>query len=123
MISLPRLLLHKILPQVYFFLHWQDGVTVYVDRIMREPSPTAEQRERPKTLFHALRDCTLPASEKTSARIVDEGLVIMGAASETVAHTLSVTTYYLMSEPGQAMIARLRDELQTIMPAADATPS
>jgi cytochrome P450 len=122
-VSLPRSFLQKALPQIYFFLRWQDGIRIHIDRIMREPSPTSEQKERPKTMFHALRDCALPAAEKTSARIVDEGLVIMGAASETVAHTLSITTYHLMSEPGQAMIARLRAELQTIMLTAESTPT
>lgn len=122
-ISMPRSLIQKALPQVYFFLRWQDGVKVHVDRIMNEPSPTSEQKERPKTMFHALRDCDLPASERTSKRIVDEGVVIMGAASETVAHTLSITTYHLLSEPGQKMISRLRDELKTIMPTAESTPT
>lgn len=121
--GLPRSFLKKALPQIYFFLRWQDGVKVHVDRIMNEPSPTAEEKEKPKTMFHALRDCDLPSSEKTSARIVDEGVVIMGAASETVAHTLSITTYFLMSEPGQKMITRLAEEIKTIMPSATATPS
>lgn len=111
------------MPQIYFFLRWQDTVKVHVDRIMSEPSPSAAEMDNPKTMFHALRDCNLPSSEKTSQRIVDEGLVIMGAASETVAHTLSVTTYHLLCEPGQRMISRLREEISTIMPAAETTPT
>ena len=120
--GLPRTFLEKSLPQIWYFLKWQDGVKVHVDRIMKEPSPTAEEKEKPKTMFHALRDCDLPAREKTFERLVDEALVIMGAASETVAHTLSVTTYYLMSEPGQKMIARFGEEVKRIMPSSTSTP-
>ena len=72
-------------------------------------------------MFHAVRDRDLPASEKTTERIVNEGVFIMGAASETVVHTLSVATYFLVGEPGQKMVARLRSENQTLMRTAEMT--
>lgn len=122
-LGLPRSILQKALPTVYAFLRWRDNVETHVDRIMNEPKPTKEQIERPKTMFHALRDGDLPASEKTSDRIADEGTIFMGAASLSVAHTLTIISFFLLSEPNHNMINHLRKELQPLMPTADSIPT
>ena len=122
-LGMPRSILQKALPTVYAFLMWRDNVETHVDRIMNEPKPTNEQIERPKTMFHALRDGDLPASEKTSTRIADEGTIFMGAASLSVAHTLTIISFFLLSEKDHNIISRLSKELKPFMPTADSTPT
>lgn len=62
-----------------------------------------------QTIFHGLLFSSLPESEKSTARLTDEGLTIIGAGTVTTAHTLEVIFFHLLSEP--TMLARLQEEL------------
>ena len=67
-----------------------------------------------RTIFHDLLSSTLPASEKSVARLGQEGQVVVGAGTETTAWTLSVTTFHLLSNP--AILHQLRKELIAAIP-------
>jgi cytochrome P450 len=72
-------------------------------------------RENRETIFDALLDPNLPPSEKTLARLSEEGLIILGAGSETTANTMSLALYHLTNNP--EILEKLRAELKTVMPA------
>lgn len=68
-----------------------------------------------ENIFTALRDNEiLPKEEKSFKRLADEGYVLIAAGSETVAQTLSYTTFYVLNTPG--VLQKLRTELKGVMP-------
>lgn len=76
---------------------------------MKNPSSKAQaQRE---TIFHALLGSDLPPSEKSETRLIEEGIVIIGAGSHTTAWALTVSTFHILSNP--AILQNLKEEFQT----------
>jgi len=67
-----------------------------------------------KTIFEELRDSDLPPQEKTTERLMDEGLILTGAGGETTAQTLTVLSFHLLSNP--EVLKKLRAELKQVMP-------
>ncbi|KAF7505016.1 hypothetical protein GJ744_001470 [Endocarpon pusillum] len=65
----------------------------------------------------SLADHTIPAEERTFDRMVDEGIVIIFAGTETTSRALSVTFFYLLSN--ESLLKRLRDELDTLPSTQD----
>ena len=61
------------------------------------------------SILEALAQSNLPDCEKTVRRLSAEGQVLVIAGAETTAWTLSVITFYLLSNP--PMLRRLREEL------------
>lgn len=59
---------------------------------------------------------SLPATEKADRRLQDEAQLIIGAGLATTGWTLSVGTFYLLTNP--KVLARLRDELVNAIPDA-----
>lgn len=67
------------------------------------------------TVFHSLRDDPgLPASEKSRPRLVAEAASLVGAGTLTTAHTLSIGSFHIMSNP--AIHKSLMAELESAMP-------
>lgn len=64
----------------------------------------------------------LPPVEKVYDRISQEGVVAIAAGGETTGRALSTATFFLLSERS-TMLPRLREELLTVMPEADARPT
>lgn len=56
----------------------------------------------------------MPAHEKSIPRLVNEGLVMIGAGTVTTAHVLSRTLYHILANP--PVLARLQRELQDAFP-------
>ncbi|OCK93440.1 cytochrome P450 [Cenococcum geophilum 1.58] len=69
------------------------------------------------TVFDELLKGSLPDEEKRTQRLFQEALLVVNAGSETTAWSLSVATYYLLSQP--TTLSKLRKELE----AAIANPS
>jgi cytochrome P450 len=86
----------------------------HVGAILRH-DPEAEKN--PTSIFHELRDSDLPQSEKTVARLADEGNILIGAGSETTAQVLSVLHFHLLDNP--EILSKLRKELDWVMPSVD----
>ncbi|KAL2818535.1 cytochrome P450 [Aspergillus granulosus] len=80
-----------------------------------------EKDSRAKTMFDALADPALPAKERTIERLTDEGVIVLGAGSETTANNMALCLYHL-SENASVM-RKLRDELKQVMPTPTSTPS
>jgi cytochrome P450 len=73
------------------------------------------------TIFHEiLAEPSLPASEKTVLRMKAEAESLVGAGTLTSAHMLSLTTYFVLSNPSTR--ARLCAELKAAMPDASSAP-
>ncbi|KAJ8116515.1 hypothetical protein OPT61_g2076 [Boeremia exigua] len=68
-------------------------------------------RDRP-TVFNDLLASSLPGNEKTIDRLSGEAFSLTGAGTETTAWTLSVITFYVLSQP--AVYGKLMEELESI---------
>ncbi len=109
--SLPPSIVAKLDRTLESYLDFADQVRVEVQRIMAETPEEKEKLER-NTIFHELRDSTLPPEEKTLDRLAGEGLAIVGAGSETTARALFLTAYHLLRD--RDVLARLRAELKPV---------
>lgn len=84
---------------------------------------TAEKasEERDKNIFTTILNADMPPSEKTAARLNDEGFVMVVAGGETTARALTNTVYFLLSHP--EWLGRVRAEVEAVMPEVDTLPS
>jgi cytochrome P450 len=62
----------------------------------------------------------LPPEEKTIPRLVAEGQTVIAAGQVTTADYLKKTSYHLISNP--SILAKLRQELESVMPEPDKLP-
>ena len=112
-LSLPPSLISKMDPSVKGYLDTAAGVHAQVTQIVNEQSSGGgkDSSDR-KTIFHDMRDSSsLPAEEKSVGRLTEEGLVVIGAGTDTTARALSQLTYQLLTTP--AVLAKLRAELSS----------
>lgn len=86
-----------------------------IDRI-RSTSEASEDA----TIFHGLLRSDLPDSEKSSARLAEEAVVLLAAGTDSSANTMSAITYHLLTNPKQ--LKRLQAELKDAVPG-DEMPS
>lgn len=70
------------------------------------------ERRRKDTIFAQILSTDLPEFEKSDQRLIDEGVLIATAGSETTAWAITITTYHLMNSP--TVLKRMRDELSTV---------
>lgn len=72
-----------------------------------------------RTIFHDMLESNLlPDSDKQLSRMAQEGQVVVGAGTETTSWTLSVGTFYILSNP--SIRSRLEEELeQNLFPGLD----
>lgn len=109
----PRCIANRIDADMGHFLAWQDSVKEAVEPIMAHGEQN-EKSEGKRTIFHTLRDSSLPAEERTLRRLCDEGEIFTGAGSETTAKTLTTILYYLITNAD--CLERLKQELRHAMP-------
>ena len=69
------------------------------------------------TIIHTIKDSNLPPEERTASRLAGEAATFLGAGTETTGRVLAVTAYYLIANID--ILARLREELKTVMPTPD----
>ena len=69
---------------------------------------------RSPTIFHEILSSDLPASEKHAKRLGEEGFVVIAAGGETTGRTLTVATYFVLSNP--RVLSTLKLELRNAMP-------
>lgn len=70
-----------------------------------------------RTIFEEIRnDPDLPPQEKTTDRLTDEATILVIAASETPAKTLSLLVFHLLRNP--EILAKARQELSALSPPA-----
>jgi len=81
-----------------------------------------EDKSSHVTIFHEiLNDPNLPASQKTEKRMMAEAESLVGAGTLTSAHMLSLTSYFVLTDPG--ILQRLLAELEAAMPDPTSAPS
>ncbi|KAK4443094.1 cytochrome P450 [Podospora aff. communis PSN243] len=86
-----------------------------VRKVITESMKTKKQTPRSRSVIvSALTDPNNPAEENTIERLVDEGMTIILAGTETTAHTLAATMFYVLND--KKILARLRDELAALAP-------
>ncbi|MCJ1287369.1 hypothetical protein MMC26_006718 [Xylographa opegraphella] len=73
------------------------------------------------TIFHDLFNSNVPAAERSTQRLVDEGVTLLGAGTVTTAHVLSTTVYHILANP--SILQKLQAELRELMPDANSKPS
>jgi cytochrome P450 len=110
--SMPVSVAVKLVPPVGFMKSWMQRVGVQVQKIKADPETMhmikADQR-RKDTIFAQLLSSDLPEEELSDQRLIDEGVLIATAGSETTAWAITVTTYHLMKNPN--ILAKVRQEL------------
>lgn len=120
--SLPLWLVKILVPPLGSFLAWRNLVEQQVQPILGGTDSTTVQREDgSKTVFHALRDSSLPPQEKTLNRFCDEGEILTGAGSETTSQVLTRLAFYLRHVP--EVLIKLRQELVVFKAQTSGTPS
>ena len=79
-------------------------------------------KEAPRrTIFHELLSSDMPPEEKRCDRIMQEGIVLIAAGTETTAWALSVITYYVLAN--SEINANLKAKLMGISSKCGGTPS
>ena len=73
------------------------------------------------TIFHGmLNNTNLPDSEKTTPRLLDEAIVLIGAGTDTTANTLAALTYHILANPD--ILKKLKTELAEAIPDVGTLP-
>lgn len=78
-----------------------------------------KQKAKRETVHERLTDPTLPAEERTLTRVHEESIVLLQAGTESIGRALTICAFYLAHDP--AMLAKLRAELQTVLPTPTST--
>jgi cytochrome P450 len=112
---LPQSLVLKINPSFKLIFDWRASIEARIKPILERTEPAPEsQNAFHRSVFHELRDSSLPPQEKTLDRLSDEGQIFIGAGTETTATALSKVTFYLLTN--KQVLDTLRAELRTVMP-------
>jgi cytochrome P450 len=87
------------------------GISQQID-VIKSSGSVSKSIDSPETIFHGLLESSLPLSERSTERLTEEALTIIGAGTVTTAHTLAVIFYHLLSNPDT--LAQLRKELEVV---------
>ena len=108
--AVPDKMMGSMMPSMSLMLDWKAGVKRRVTSVLNRTESVSEiENLSHRTIFHELRDSSLPESEKTVGRLQDEGQILTGAGSETTANTLTVAVFYLLAH--EEKLAELKKEL------------
>ncbi|KAF7164597.1 hypothetical protein CNMCM5623_009054 [Aspergillus felis] len=110
--KLPIPVISCILPKVANFLILEKYITDKMSAILAaEKKDTSTAKS---VILESLANERIPAHERTMKRLVDEGLVITIAGTETSARALSVGLFYLIQN--KSLITKLRAEVAAAVP-------
>lgn len=97
--AVPDGLMRFMMPSMSLMLNWKAGVRRRITPILDRTETVSDiENASHRTIFHELRDSSLPASEKTLDRLCDEGQILTGAGSETTAKVLATAIFYLLHQ-------------------------
>lgn len=118
--AMPVDLLIKMVPLLGHLQEHRERIKVGMEKVWYADDGKSKLREPEsmtrRSMVHSMRDANhLPASERDPERIVDELSLILSAGSEPTARTLSVASYYLLTNPDT--LSTLRKEILAIIPA------
>jgi cytochrome P450 len=113
--STPLSVAVKLVPPVGFMKSWMQRVAIQVRKIKSDPETMQmikTEKRRKDTIFAQILSSDLPESELSDQRLIDEGVLIATAGSETTSWAITITTYYLMKDP--SVLAKMREELAAV---------
>jgi cytochrome P450 len=85
-----------------------------IDKIKRILAKEKNEDQEEATIFHRLLRSDLPKSEKTSWRLAQEAILLLGAGTHTTSWTMSFASFHLLSNP--AILQKLKAELEAAIP-------
>jgi cytochrome P450 len=91
---LPLSVIRLIFPPIATLLELQKEI----ENKIIETRETKDEGKQKSVIMQALRDESIPKSERTMQRLLDEGQVIIFAGTETSSRALSVGMFYLLSD-------------------------
>lgn len=106
--GLPVPIIRMIMPSVADLLALREEIKHNGVGSLQEKTTT----ESKSVIAGSLGDPNIPAEERTIDRLLDEGIVIIFAGTETTSRALSVTMFYLLNN--RSVLKRLCDELDTL---------
>ncbi|OJJ66524.1 hypothetical protein ASPBRDRAFT_69666 [Aspergillus brasiliensis CBS 101740] len=107
--ALPIRLMRLVRPELSNIYDMQEQIARQSDEAL-----SREGAAKQKTIYHALSDPSVPASERSVARLRDESFIVLLGGTESTAATLTFATYHLLRN--KDMYIKLRQELQQVMP-------
>ncbi|TVY37544.1 Cyrochrome P450 monooxygenase [Lachnellula subtilissima] len=112
---LPEWITSAISPDMVLLLDWQNLLRRQVQRSIDEQNAKVKNTDGlSRNIFQSLLESDLPPQDKTVERLRQEGQLLLGAGSDTVANTLSITTFHLVDNPEK--MSKLVRELEKAMP-------
>ncbi|KAH6665560.1 cytochrome P450 monooxygenase [Halenospora varia] len=118
--SLPISLATKISPEMASFVKLRTERVNQIDAL-KEEIAQKKQTGRDGNIFHSLLESDLPTSEKSTARLAEEAVLLVGAGTNTTSWALTVIAYYLTAQP--ETLRKLRTELNAAIPDPSSPPS
>ncbi|KAL9122968.1 MAG: hypothetical protein Q9187_000475 [Circinaria calcarea] len=118
--SIPDNLMFKLAPEMKLTIDWERGNQRLIRQIMDTYDPNDKKASHP-TIFHEILGSDLPPQEKSYERLWQEGESMIGGGVETIANTLNVIMFNLLTHPEQ--LACVKQELHTAMPTLGSPPS
>lgn len=120
MSAIPVDTLIRLIPLLGHLQAHRENIKAGMERVWYEDEGKSRLRDADsmtrRSMVHSMRDANhLPASERDPERIVDELALILSAGSEPTARTLSVASYYLLTN--RETLSTLRKEIIAIIPA------
>ncbi|TGO20145.1 hypothetical protein BTUL_0001g01570 [Botrytis tulipae] len=108
----PRWILNKFAPSVILTLDHNNKIRTQISEILSGNilPVDAPIDGFPRTIFHNFLSSSLPESEKKFSNMRQEATNIIGAGTDTTAHTLMILMYYLASDAVRC--EKLREELR-----------
>lgn len=113
----PIWLLAKMNPKLSNISQFFGLIERSIERVFKIHGKQGTYEISHRTIFHEILDSKMAEEEKTPRRLLDEGIVLVGAGSETTARTLAVACWYLVSNP--IICERLVKELKNAIPRKD----
>ena len=113
--SMPLYLAIKLVPPVGFMKSWMQRVGIQVKKIKSDPETMQlikTEKRRKDTIFAQILSSDLPEEELSDQRLIDEGVLIATAGSETTAWAITIATYHIMKNPD--VLRKMRAELKTV---------
>jgi hypothetical protein len=100
------------------FIAAQRDITIQVRESLAKPAPAKEESPS-HTMFDQILASNLPPEEKSFRRLVQEGGLMVGAATVSTAWSLTVTAYLLVAHP--FALKKIKDEMATAFPGGPST--
>ncbi|TGO41072.1 hypothetical protein BHYA_0027g00500 [Botrytis hyacinthi] len=110
----PLWILNRFAPSVILMLDHNNKIRTQISEILSGtilPVDTPIDGF-PRTIFHNFLSSSLPESEKKFSNMSQEATNIIGAGTDTTAHTLMILMYYLASDAVRC--EKLREELRSV---------